>query len=331
MITSADLIHLDYPPDLTEAGIRHTCCWLAESAPHPGNLPVSSLHRKIAQVAAELAFRRLLHTRQVAFKSMGLEPFTHLRQFDLSVGGHRLHLDTTLLSRQDQISSLGKNPGELLQACALIPADALFQAGQSSQDIFVFAFLLAQKSTNLDARDKTEMEGRSHYYLAILPECWSRPDTWIPLEPLILKSEAAYEASIELGGQNAERLFINESIQLQPQLGTRVSRDFFSLSTIHLQDVPDSCIGIHSPRHKRSQRTHTIQSNEWGDLWVHGTDIWMTGWLTLGEFRQRSFILPAGQPTYQYARTHVKNLCVPMNELHPLEALFMQAGKGSGT
>jgi hypothetical protein len=319
-----DLLRLNYTPDLTEAGILHTCHWLAGSTRNLGENPYSFLRRKISQVAVELALRRLLAERQVPFQTMEMEPFTDPRQHDLSLGGHRLHLNSYLLSQRDQIRTLRAEPAELLQASALVPLDQFVKEGQTSGDIYLFAFLLALTATSQADRHKLEATENPHYYLATLPKNWSQPQPWIPLDPLTLKSEMDCPVTVELGGLSADRNFISAQMQLLPRTRTTVTEEFYSLAYIHLLDHPQARIGIHNPRYELRSQTHIIHPNEWGNVWVYGMEIWLAGWLTLDEYRRKSFVLPAGKHTYQYSRTRFKNLCVPMTELRPSEELFEQ-------
>jgi hypothetical protein len=169
---------------------------------------------------------------------------------------------------------------------------------------------------------KEEATENLHFYLAVLPKNWSQPESWVQLNPIALKSEADHPITVELGGLNADRRFNRSQVQLHPLTRTIVTDEFFSLSYIHILDHPKARLGLHSPRFQHGSQVQIIQPGDWGNVWVHGLEIWLTGWLSLDEYRQRSVVLPAGQKTFQYSRTHYKNLCVPMTELHPLEKLF---------
>jgi len=330
MLSSSDLIRQPYTPDLTEAGLLSTCHWLAGSSQRLGDNPFSMLRRKIGQVAVELAFRRLLSDRHVSSLTMNLEPFNEPHHHDLSLGGHRLHLDTTLITRRSQIRNLRRQPSELLQASALVPLDQFVREGQTNNDIYVFAFLMALAATSQAEQLKVESSNQPHYYLSILPGTWSRPEAWVPMGPLAMKSDAAKPVAVELGGQNAERDFLSTRIQLEPSIRTLVPEDFYSLAYIHNLNRPTSRLGLHSSRF--SQAT-IVQTTDWGNIWLYGLEICFAGWLTHEEYRRRSILLPAGQHTYQYSHTRIKNLCVPLPELRPLDELFdlLQTGKNQGT
>ncbi|MFH2040067.1 MAG: hypothetical protein ABIJ65_11605, partial [Chloroflexota bacterium] len=314
-----DLLRLDHKPDLTEAGILSTCQWLAFSSRRLGDRPFNFLRRKIGNVAVNLALRRFLGERLTPFQTLELEPFSDPCQHAISLAGHRLHLNSDLLTDYTQIRTIQQDPAELLQASALTPLDQFVRTGKNSRDIYLFAFLLAYTSTSQVVQHKSEAMETFHYYLAVLPKNWSQPDSWAPLNPIALKSEANHPILVELGGLNATRSFKCAQVQLQPRTRTILTDEFYSLAYIHILEHPKTRLGLHSPR--RSQ-VHIIQPSEWGNVMVCGLEIWLTGWMSLDEYLRRSIILPAGQKTFQYSHTYYKNLCVPVSELHPLDQLL---------
>jgi hypothetical protein len=319
MLTKTDLIRLDYTPDLTEAGILSTCQWLVSSSRNLGQKPHNHLRRKIGRVIVELALRRLLAERQVPFRTLELEPFSDPHQHDLSLAGHRLHLNSYLLSNHAQIRAVQQDSSELLRASALTSLEQFVSEGQTSRDIYLFAFLLALAAVD---QHKLEAPEKPHFYLAVLPKNWAQPESWVPLNPIALKSEADHPVTVELGGLNSDRSFKRTQVRLQPRKRTIVTDEFYSLAYIHNLDHPKARLGLHSPRFQHRSQVHIIQPAEWGNVWIYGLEIWLTGWLSMDEYRRRSVVLPAGKITFQYSRTRYKNLCVPMTELQPLEKLF---------
>ena len=102
---------------------------------------------------------------------------------------------------------------------------------------------------------------------------------------------------------------------------TRVQIDdgFFSLAYIHIKNMPDARIGIHSPTRKE---THLIDAMDWGNIWVYGMDILLAGYLTREEFTRRASFVQAGARVFQYDQTRTKNLAVTVSDLKPLSELF---------
>lgn len=322
MLTKKDLLRLDCTPDLTKAGILSTCQWLAFSSWNLGDNPYNHLRRKIGHVVVELALRRLLAERLVPIQTLKLDPFSDSYQHAISLGGHRLHLNNYLISNSAQVRAVQQDPAVLLQAFALTPLDQIVRAGQVNRDIHLFAFLINMATKSQAHHHKDQATENPCFYLVVLPKSWAQPESWVSLNPITLKSEANQPITIELGGLNAARRFNRTQIQLQPGIPTNVTDEFYSLAYIHILDHPKTRLGLHSPRFPQRSQVHIIQPAEWRNVMVNGSEIWLTGWLSLDEFRRRSFILPAGQKTFQYSRTYYKNLCVPMTELQPLEKLL---------
>ena len=107
---------------------------------------------------------------------------------------------------------------------------------------------------------------------------------------------------------------------------------FFALAAVHVQSPPDGRIAIHSPARRGAYVIHPL---EWGNIWVYGMDIFLTGWITREEFRRKAELIREGARVYQFEQTRTKNLAVPIRELHPLEELFERvkewARKGSAS
>jgi hypothetical protein len=61
---------------------------------------------------------------------------------------------------------------------------------------------------------------------------------------------------------------------------------------------------------------------DWGNIWVYGMEIVLAGWITREEFSRRAQPIREGARVFQYDRTRVKNLAVPISELKPLSNLF---------
>jgi hypothetical protein len=319
MITSSDLLHLPYTPDLTEAGISYACRSLAYTYNRMGGSHFDRLRRIVAGVAVELAFRRYLGEQAVPFDVLGATPFTDPDRYDVSLGGHRCDVKSYHISRCSQIAQLRQDPGVVLQAPALVPVDQFAAEGHKPDDLYLFAFLLGLNAPAREDVDKAFAAGRSVYLIHPLPEAWARPSNWIPLERLALKSECETPVTVEIGGQNAEREFVTARLELSSKKRMPVEQTFYSLAYIHVARQPEARIGLHSPVRGEA---YIVPLHEWGNIWVYGMEILLTGYLTHEEYRRRASILNAGMPTFQYASTRTKNLLVPVAELNPLGELF---------
>jgi hypothetical protein len=95
---------------------------------------------------------------------------------------------------------------------------------------------------------------------------------------------------------------------------------------IHAKDPLKARLGIHS---LRRDETYIVSPIDWGNIWVYGIDILLTGYLTRGEFKQQAHFLREGMRVFQYERTRTKNLAVDICNLKPLSELFERAKEWS--
>jgi hypothetical protein len=319
MLKSTDLLRLPYTSDLTEGGIAYACRSLACTYNRMGRSPVDSLRRIVGGVAAELAFRRSLSEQGIPFKVLGATPFIHPDQYNVSLGGHRCHLKSFLITRQPQIALIRQDPARLFQAPALLPLDQFAAEGHKPDDLYLFAFLLGMVAAAREDVDKATAAGQPTCLIHPLPDEWAHPVDWLPLEKLALKSECGSPITVEIGGQNAGREFVTATLDLLPKERVSVEQSFTSLAYIHAARRPEARIGLHSPVRGNA---YIVSAHEWGNIWICGMDIFLAGWITHEEYRRKAKVLNAGMRTLQYDRTHEKNLLVLMAELKPLTPLL---------
>jgi hypothetical protein len=319
MLTASDLLHLPCTPDLTEAGIAYACRSLAYARQHMGGSSFAQLRQTVANVAVELAFRRSLRQQAVPFKVQRAMPFTDPDRYDVSLGGHRCEMKSYVLSRREQITSVRQDPAQLLQAPALLPLDEFAGEEHRPDDLYIFAFLLGLQAVSRKDVEKALAAGQPAYFIHPLPKAWASPSAWLPLEGLTLVSRCPLPLTVELGGLEAGREFATARMELPPGQPLHVEQPFYSLAYVHALESPAAPLELHSPR---LGEAHLIAPPEWGNIWVYGMEILLTGWLSHEEFRRRASGLNAGRRTFQYARTRTKNLLVPVAGLQPLGDLF---------
>lgn len=322
MITTADFIALDYTSDLTQAGVTYACKALTQAKQSPGEALPKWLRQITAGAAVELAFRRYLHRERVPHQNVDMTPFSAPDRQDIAIGGRRCQLKHFHLARKDQIQTVTRDPQPLLQAQALVSRDQMATDRFMDEDIFIFAFLCALVTPDSRTLKKALEAGQPVSLLSPLPAHWSRPDPWRSLGNLVLKSDFDQSIVLELGGWDADRAYQTEHIHLDPRERILVRRDFHTLNFIQAASLPLGVLGVHSPA---LGETHLFHPRDWANIWVYGMRIFLTGYLTRGEFRRRAAFLPAGSRVFQYARTRVDNLCLPVEDLHPLPDLFARA------
>ena len=321
MITPADFLRIPYTPDLTEGGIAYAIRSLPYTYDRMGGSPFDRLRRIVAGVAVELAFRRHLSGQDIPYDVKGATPFTDPDRYDVSLGGHRCDIKSFLISHRRQISSMRTQPELLLKAPALVPLDQYAADGHRDDDLYLFAFLTGLTAASQEDLAKALEAGQPAYLVHTMPKAWTRPQVWQPLGPLSLKSEADETLTVEIGGQAQGREFMTRTYVLPPRMKVKVKDDFFSLSSVHVHTLPGARVGLHSPV---MGEAYVIDPFGWGNIWVYGIEIFLTGYIPREEFRRKSSLIQPGSRVFQYRKTRTKNLAVPVADLKPLGSLFEQ-------
>jgi len=94
----------------------------------------------VANVAVELTIRRFLTEQDVPFEIKGSRPFAEPERYDVSLGGRRCDIKSSLISRREQVKEMKRNPAVILNAPALVPSDQNAGEGHSDRNIYLFAF-----------------------------------------------------------------------------------------------------------------------------------------------------------------------------------------------
>jgi hypothetical protein len=314
MLSPADFLRLPYTRDLTKGGIAYALLSLSYK-----NLTYDQIRRTVAGAIVELAFRRYLSQQDIPFDITAATPFTDPARHDVSLGGHRCDIKSFLISHRDQIAEIRRDAGVLLNAPALVPSDHHVNNGNSDNDLYLFAFLSGVTAASQSELKKVEETNQPHYLMHVMPEKWRKPFNWNPLGALVLKSESEAEMLVEISGQDSGRGILTRLVNLPPKTRVTVDDPFYSVTAVHVKNIPSARLGIHCPACKE---THLISPLEWGNIWVYGINITLTGFISRGEFRQRAKLLPPNSRTFQYDHTKTKNLAVPISELSPLPDLF---------
>jgi hypothetical protein len=319
VLSPSDLLHLPFPRDLIEGGIAYAVRSLPHTYNRMGGSPYERLRRIVAGVAVELAFRHHLTQNDIPFDVKGATPFTDPDRYDVSLGGHRCDVKSFLLTHRDQISRVRHDPGLLLDAPALVPSDQDAGDGHYDDDIYLFAFATGLNAASPRDLERARQAGQPVHLIHALPKAWANPQVWNPLGRLALKSESDAEMTVEIGGQIESREYVSERVVLPPRTRVEASTAFFSVASLHVESPPLGRVALHSPARRE---TYVVQQIDWGNIWVYGMDIFLTGWMSREEFRRRAYSILPGARVFQYDETRVKNLAVDVRDLRPLGALL---------
>jgi hypothetical protein len=319
MIVESDLIRFPYTPDLTAGGVAYACRELVHRRQQLGTLPIGRMRRIVVETAVELAFRHYIDGLEVPYRVLNAGAFSEPDRYDVALGGHRCILKTNHISDPKRVADIRRDPGVLLGSQAHISVDELSTRSQRLDDILLFAYLLCLAPALRTDTPASDFRDRSDYLIHTLPFEWALPGSWEALEPLALKSECEQPVTVQLGGMDADHSVITTMVELMPRERVIVKDQFFSLAYIHVQDKLTARIGIHSPRRGKA---YVIPPSSWNNIWIHGTDIVLAGWLTHDQFRSNSKVPTLKHVAVKYIRPPVKELSLPLRELNPCSPLF---------
>jgi hypothetical protein len=189
-------------------------------------------------------------------------------------------------------------------------------------DLFVFAFLKALVTPNLDSLNQAVRANQPIFLIYKMPSKWSNPNYWRSLGKLVLKCTSCEPTNLTMEGLDAYREPQLDQVALNPGSKITTDRDFYSLVILHTRKQLKSNLGIHSPVLKD---THLVRMIEWRNIWVYGMQITFAGYITRGEYRSCADESSVGMGIKKYPNLHTHNLSLPVSNLHPLHDLFTKA------
>ncbi len=323
MIQPEDILRLAYTPDLSTAGISRACLSLAHGYAGVDRAAYDRLRHLVAEVAVELAFRRHLVERSIPFSVRGPTDLSEPDHYGVVLRRRRLEIQTFLIKDRDQAGALEEDPGLLLEVPALVGLEQYAADGLAAEDVYVFAFVPAITPDPTRPVKTSIPSAQISHLVHLMPGDWARPRVWMPLGPLVLKSESEGMLEIEIGGQDGNRGPLNCRATLPARKRLELAADFHALTYIHSETAPRGRLGIRSPTRRETQ---VVQAAEWHDIWLEADTILIAGWITRDQFRQRAKLIQEGRRVFQYRRTRKKNLAMPISDLRPLARLLEVSG-----
>ena len=94
---------------------------------------------------------------------------------------------------------------------------------------------------------------------------------------------------------------------------------FYSVTSIHIKNIPTARLGIHSAVYKVAHIISPPDRGKHSGVWMDHT---LAGYISRAEFRQRARLVAPNSRMFQYDHTKTKNLAVTVSSLHPLQDLF---------
>lgn len=320
MVEAADFISIPYTPDLSQAGIRRACQLLALDRLQKDEDPLTGLFQWQYQTALELAFLRYLQENEIPFERLANAPLTSPEDMDLVVGGRRVVLRNFPIISKNQIRRLLDEPEFILNGWARLPQEHGEVDARRADDVYVFAFiatLVAQQGLEF----RRALRAQQPFYLIhLLPEDWAHRNDHPSLDRLALKADTDQEIHLELGGQDADRQFYSEWVDLPPRQRVQTRAEIQSLAYLHAVQLPEGRLGLHSPS---LDQLHIIGPESWFNVWAYGMRIVLTGFIPRHEFQRKAYLVTQAEASLEMdANPYFK---LPIAQLYPMQALFEQA------
>lgn len=318
MLNSSDFIKLKYSPDLTQAGIAYTCRSFSQSSNRRSDTRFVRIRQNIANLAVEIAFRRYLADREIPHALIKKKPISDPDFYKVTLGGRICHIECDVITSKKRIREIRQDPETLLSLQVHEPNNNL----QKEFDIYIFSVLTALLTPDAQSLNRAIEAKQPIYLIRPFPKIWSRPKLWTPFKSLTLISKATEVVTVMIGGQNEKRVFQMEELHLNPGQLTEVENEFFSISYMVVDRLPDGPISISCPNIKNPLSLHP---SHWGNIWVYGMDIIFVGYIPCQHFSTRAMRLSSEPNNISCSKLLGTNLRLPISALDPLPKLFSRA------
>ena len=322
MISPSDFFPLEYTQDLTHAGVSLTCRSLIRTHIKDINPTLPNIRNQVAGSTLALAFRRLINQENIPHRYLETPPFTAPEHRDIAIGGRRCTLIHALITPRKWIQQITKNSNDLLKAKAITTNKQRTTRYYNDDDLYIFGFLLGLVTPNMRTIQKAQAAKQPVYLIYKLSPQWQAPKNWQSLGELVVENDSINEVNLEVCGSNAQRGYLSKTIQLSPGESQPVSSEFYTVSHLHIDSLPNGNIRLYSPGMDESC---FIRPVEWGNIWIYGIKIMIVGYLTCGAFWERATPITIHEQFFRPHLEHIKPYGVPVSELNPLSGLFLQA------
>jgi len=319
MVSPSEFVNLEYSNDLTQAGIDYICQVLPYK--HLSNFKhqVNEIREIICESAVDLAFRRYINQKQIPHEFLVEKPYTDPLRSEITIGGRRCKLICKTLTKKQQIRNIRKSPEVLMKEKATICEEEFNSDYYSKNDILVFCFLTALITSNQKSIRSVLTGNLPVFLIQLLPQKWSNPKKWTRFEELTIEGQIRQNQFLKLIGLDGQRNILFEDLTLSSNSKCSINKDFFSLSFIQTNILPESQFIIRNPT---LCDNCYLQSKNWVNLWIYGLEIIIAGYATLGEFKA---IAEESTIVARINNTRISQFdssSIPIEQLHPLSELI---------
>lgn len=275
----------------------------------------------------EAAFKRLLDYHQVKYDLMGNTHWTKKDRYDVGIHGNKYDVKGFFISDRGKADAINKDKGWLLDCSALVPSDQINAKSLKDDDYYVFPFMTGEVIRDAVEGNNLFNQGRYIYLIHVFwGYGWFKNLQWKSLGRLTLDSRMKRNIHIRLGGQGEDKELIIEEYNLRPNEKIKTKNPFYTVLFIQTNNDPSGDLLIKCDTLKEPERISPVS---WGNIWFYNGLVFFTGYLSKGEFKNRSVEIPRFYKLCkQYGETKTDNHMLSIQGLNTLKQLLPDGSKG---
>jgi len=320
MLTANDILTVE----VTEKMILDAVHYAEKSLHYTYNrMGSSNLYDRVRNIVKglimESAFKRLLYYHKVRYDLLGNTHWTKKDRYDVGIDGHKYDIKGFHISESWKANAIKKDPGWLLDCCALVPSDQVDAKSLKEDDLYVFPFMIGEFERH-NGPDLFTLDRFRYLIHCFWDYAWFKNDHWKSLGRLTIEARLKSNLNLRIGGQGENQELVVEEFNLKPGSTVTTKKEFFTVLFTQIMEYPQGDVIVQSKSNKKPER---ICPNDWGNIWVYDGIVYFTGYLSKAEFKKRSVEIPRFyKECKQYGETKTENRMLPVNELEPLVKLL---------
>jgi len=277
----------------------------------------------VSGVIMENAFKRLLDYHKVFYELLGNTHWTKKDKYDVGIRGNRYDIKGFFISDSEKIKNIEKDKRWLLDCSALVPADQIESRTLKNDDYYVFPFLIGRYIKNIQEMYSLFGVPEEKYLVHLFWDySWFKNPDWRTLGKIIIESKMNEKIHVAIGGQDKSKELLIEKLLMIPLSTHKTNAEFYTLLFVQTNDTPTGKLIIES---REIDKKEIIKSSDWGNIWLYDGLVYVTGYMSKGEFKEKSkYSARFSKDIKQYSETKTDNREIKIQELRSLREILPQ-------